>query len=1062
MSQRRNTHSKRREVSFCFLCSWIDRTMLLCLLLLTLPYTHSLNLDKLNPQNFSGPHGSYFGFSFDFYQSADNRMNIVVGAPKLNAWVLNVRSGGGLFLCPWGSQTSSCSPIPFNDRSGDTFLTSEGRMTISKSDQWLGATVRTWKSSIVACAPFQQYNFEDLSFSRTGHSGRTPTGACYLTEDLQNFYEFAPCRQTKTERVSIWNSYFQDNRYCEIGFSTEISKEGVLLAGGPGGYSFEGLYVTIPLSSILGNSAVIREFPDLYMSEENRRVSNAYKGFAVAYGEFTEDDSPEIVLGSPIMLSRGMVEIYSGSKNMVTFKGEQTASYFGHSVAVTDINGDGLDDLLVGAPLFMERKSSGKFLEVGQVYIYLQKRPRIVDRNPQILNGNRVYGHFGASIAPLGDLDQDGYNDVAVGSPFGGQSGAGCVYIYKGEKSGLSTHPSQILESPQAAPSSFGFSLRGGQDIDQNGYPDLVVGAFEADTVYVFRAQPVVHLYTSLIFTPDSLNPDLKNCKQPSIGDVSCFTVRVCVRTSGKSLPNTLSLSADIQLDSQKSRFLRRTLFTDSSQPSKKITMESQSNSQRTCTDIGAHLRGENEFKDKLSPIVISVNVSLNTAPSSSILPPIIHGNTFLQEQIHILLDCGEDNICIPDLQLSAGWGMDPLVIGEENLVQIHFDAENLGEGAYEAELHATLPPGAHYMQILGEVEEKILCTPRKANDTELVVCELGNPMKNGAQIHAGLLLSISDLEDSEGNFSFPMQIKSRNSQNPSSSVVWVHLNVTVKILLDLRGNTHPSDVVLPLPNWKPKEESDKPLDKGEIVTHVYELHNAGPGTVNVKLVIESPERYEEDIFLYPLRLKPDEQLNCTSGELNFLQLDIAEPTKTPSDFSKGGDHTLKKREALGMDQDGGNTGTENSTSTKDGPKHKQPITLSCGDSACWKVECVIDNLDKGRRVTVALESVLWISSFMKRPQQPFNLTSRGYFQVTGVPYRIKPTTVKDTEKQAVTVVQWVTLDGQKEIPMWWIILGVLGGLLILALFVFVMWKLGFFRRTRPPSDDEQDLTGDK
>ncbi|PIO23774.1 hypothetical protein AB205_0083750, partial [Aquarana catesbeiana] len=192
-------------------------------------------------------------------------------------------------------------------------------------------------------------------------------------------------------------------------------------------------------------------------------------------------------------------------------------------------------------------------------------------------------------------------------------------------------------------------------------------------------------------------------------------------------------LSADIQLDSQKSRVFRRTLFTDSLQPSKKITMESQSNLQQTCTNIEAKLRGDNEFKDKLSPIVVSVNFSLNTAPSSSVLPPIINGNTFLQEQIHILLDCGEDNICIPDLQLKANWGKDPLVIGADNLVQIHFDAGNLGEGAYEAELHATLPPGAHYMQILGEAEEKILCTPRKANDTELVVCELGNPMKNGA-----------------------------------------------------------------------------------------------------------------------------------------------------------------------------------------------------------------------------------------------------------------------------------------------------------------------------------------
>ncbi|XP_018410675.1 PREDICTED: integrin alpha-IIb-like [Nanorana parkeri] len=1062
--------------------------MMLCLLPLILPYTHALNLDKLNPHTFSGPRGSYFGFSFDFYQSADSSMNIVVGAPKLNASVSNARDGGGVFFCPWGSQASSCTILHF-DQSGDTFQFGESRLTVLKSNQWLGATVRTWKSSIVACAPLQEFNYVDM----TGESGNTPTGACYYTEDLKSFHEFAPCRQLKTDFYAA-----RDNRYCEIGFSTDISKKGVLLAGGPGGYYFEGLFVTVPLSSMQTKSAaMIKEFPGLYMSEEDKHVSNAYKdsrtlfilvaiitkteSFAVAYGEFTGDDSPGRKLFLAVQFSQArecsgkieetsygvwqertkyhLVLIFSGKIRVISIRGEQTASYFGHSVAVTDINGDGLDDLLVGAPVFMERRTDGKFLEVGQVYVYLQKKPRALNRDPQILRGTRVYGHFGASIAPLGDLDQDGYNDVAVGSPFGGQSGAGCVYIYKGEKSGLSTQPSQILESPQKAPSRFGFALRGGEDIDQNGYPDLVVGAFEADTVYVFRAQPVVLLHTSLIFTPDTVDPDLKKCKQAGIGDVSCFNVSVCVWTSGKSLPKTISLSADIQLDSQKSRFLRRTLFTDSSQPSKKITMDIQSNSQRTCTVTTAYLRGENEFKDKLSPIVVSVNFSLNTAPSSSVLPPIIHGNTFLQEQIHILLDCGEDNICIPDLQLSASWGKEPLVIGDDNLAQIHFDAENLGEGAYEAELHVTLPPGAHYMQIEGETEEKILCTPRKMNDSELVVCELGNPLRNEAQIHAGLLLSISDLEDSEGNFSFPMQIKSRNSQNSSSPVVWVHLNVTVKISLGLLGNSHPSDVVLPLPNWKPKEESNKPLDKGEIVTHVYELHNAGPGTVHVKLVIQSPEHFDGDIFLYPMQLKTDDNLNCTIAELNFLQLDVVEPTKIPSNFSKGDDHRLNKREVSSMLQDGGNAETDNSTNAKDGPQNKQPITLSCVDSGCWTAECFIEDLGKGQRVTVALESILWISSFMKRPQQPFNLTSRGYFQVIGVPYRIKPMTVKDTEKHTVTVVQWVTLDGQKEIPLWWIILGVLGGLLILALFVFVMWKLGFFRRMRPPSDDQEDLT---
>lgn len=60
---------------------------------------------------------------------------------------------------------------------------------------------------------------------------------------------------------------------------------------------------------------------------------------------------------------------------------------------------------------------------------------------------------------------------MAVGSPFGGQSGAGCVYIYKGDRTGLSTQPSQILEGQPENSFRFGFSLRGGEDIDQNGYP---------------------------------------------------------------------------------------------------------------------------------------------------------------------------------------------------------------------------------------------------------------------------------------------------------------------------------------------------------------------------------------------------------------------------------------------------------------------------------------------------------------------------------------------------------------------------------------------------------------
>lgn len=77
-------------------------------------------------------------------------------------------------------------------------------------------------------------------------------------------------------------------------------------------------------------------------------------------------------------------------------------------------------DLLVGAPLYMESRADRKLAEVGRVYLFLQPRGSHALGTPSLLlTGTQLYGRFGSAIAPLGDLNRDGYNGKGrVGPPW--------------------------------------------------------------------------------------------------------------------------------------------------------------------------------------------------------------------------------------------------------------------------------------------------------------------------------------------------------------------------------------------------------------------------------------------------------------------------------------------------------------------------------------------------------------------------------------------------------------------------------------------------------------------
>ncbi|MEW5989035.1 MAG: choice-of-anchor Q domain-containing protein, partial [Chloroflexota bacterium] len=217
-------------------------------------------------------------------------------------------------------------------------------------------------------------------------------------------------------------------------------------------------------------------------------------------GDVDGDGYDEVIVGAygydNGQIDEGRVFVYHGSATGLnptanwTAESDQVSAYFGISVGTAgDVNGDGFDDVIVGASGY-DNGQTGE----GRAYVYHGSTTGLSVSANWTAESDQASAAFGDSVATSGDINGDGYGDVIVGSlTYGnGQAGEGGAFVYHGSASGLSTSSNWTVESDQAE-AYFGNSVATAGDVNGDGYGDVIVGADRYDNGQADEGQAFVY-----------------------------------------------------------------------------------------------------------------------------------------------------------------------------------------------------------------------------------------------------------------------------------------------------------------------------------------------------------------------------------------------------------------------------------------------------------------------------------------------------------------------------------------------------------------------------------------